>query len=377
MGSVYFFLFAAVGAMTPFLALHYRNAGLSATEISVLLSMTPLLLFISQPLFGPLSDRSGHRGRMLSYLFLAVAGAGLLLAFGNSFWSLLAMVMLWAFFTGPLTPIADSIALGEVQRTGVGYPQLRLWGSVGFVITTTLLGRLYSSMDLRWAFVFYAGLNLVGFVLARRLPAEGLSSRRDVWPVLKQLLRNPTLITFLILSGILQSTQAAHSSFFSIHVENLGGTKAIIGYAWGLAAITEVPVWLVLNKVTKRVGPLPMLAFSGLMYALRWFLFSTATGPGLVLFYQVLQGLSFAIYMPTAVTLVGEMMPEDLRTSGQALLVMVNGGIATVAGNLAAGYIVDHSSTSFLYRLISYVALVSAVGFILLVRRTRRTQEAA
>lgn len=377
MGSVYFFLFGAIGAMTPFLSLHYRNAGLSATEISVLLSMTPVLLFISQPIFGPLTDRSGHRGRMLSYLFLAAAGAGLLISLGSSFWTLLAAVLLWAFVTGPLVPIADSIALGEVQRTGVAYPLLRLWGSIGFVITTTLLGRLYNRIDLRWAFVFYAGLNLVGFLLARRLPAEGVSPRRDVWPVLRKLLRNPTLITFLVLSGILQSTQAAHSSFFSLHVENLGGTKAMVGLAWGLAAITEVPVWLVLNRVTRRTGPLPLLAFAAGMYALRWFLISTAPSPDRLLVYQLLQGLSFAIYLPTAVTLIGEIMPQDLRTSGQALLVLVNGGIATVAGNLVSGAIVDQTSTTFLYRVAAYVALVAAAGFVLLVRRTRRAQAGA
>lgn len=373
MAAVFFFLFGAVGAMSPYLSLHYSNAGLSGTEISVLLSVTPVLLFVSQPVFGPLTDRSGHRGRMLSYLFLAVAAAGVLLSLGSSFWTLLPTAMLWAFFGGPLVPIADSIALGEVQRTGVGYPQLRLWGSVGFVITTTALGRLYNVVDLRWAFVFYAALNLVAFLLARRLPAEGLSAKRDVWPVLRKLLKNPTLLGFLVLSAILQSTQAAHASFFSIHMQNLGGTKGMVGMAWGLAALTEVPVWLVLHRVTRRTGPLPLLAFAAAMYAVRWFVYSGAPNPAVLLWLQLLQGLSFALFLPTAVMLIGEIMPEDLRTSGQALLVLVNGGIATVAGNLASGYIVDLNGTGFLYRVASYVALISALGFVLLVRRTRRS----
>lgn len=62
MSAVYFFFFGAMGAMTPFLSIYYRNVGLTATEIALLLSVPPIMLFVSQPLFGPMADRSGHRG---------------------------------------------------------------------------------------------------------------------------------------------------------------------------------------------------------------------------------------------------------------------------------------------------------------------------
>lgn len=373
MSVVFFFLFGAIGAMVPFLSLFYRQAGLSGTEISLLLSATPVLLFISQPIFGPMADRSGHRGRLLATLLLVAGVASLFLPLGHTFWALLPLVLLWAFFTGPLVSIADSIALGEVQRTGVSYPQLRLWGSVGFVLITTGAGRLYNLIDLRWAFVLYAGLNMVTAWLSRRLPAEGLSARRPVWPVLKELLRNPLLTGFLVLSALMQTTQAAHTSFFSIHLENLGGTNGMVGLAWGIAAVTEVPVWLVLDKVVRRTGPLPLLALSGLVYGLRWWLYSVAPTAGAILWLQLLQGLSFALFLPTAVMLVGELIPEDLRTSGQALLVLVNMGIANILGNLAAGYIVDMAGTAMLYRVACYVALAAGIGFLLLFRRTRQS----
>ncbi len=372
MSTVYFFLFGAVGAMTPFLSVYYRNAGLSGTEISVLLSMVPILLFISQPIFGPLTDRSGHRGRMLAALLMTIAGTALTITLGSSFWMLLPAVMLWSFFAGPTVPIADSIALGEVVRTGVAYPRLRLWGSVGFVLVTTVAGRLYERIDLRWAFLIYAALNMVAWFYARRLPAEGVSAKRDIWPVLKGLLRNPTLIGFLVLSSLLQTTQAAHVSFFSVHLQNLGGTTGMVGLAWGVAAITEVPLWLVLARITARTGPLPLLSFASIMYGVRWWLYASVTSPDALIWLQLLQGVSFAIFMPTAVVLVGELVPADLRTSGQALLVLVNGGIATIIGNLASGFIVDLSGTAFLYQVVSYVAVAAGIGFLFLIRRTRR-----
>jgi MFS transporter, PPP family, 3-phenylpropionic acid transporter len=366
MAVVFFFMFGAIGALSPYLSLFYKEAGLSATQISVLMSITPFLLFFSQPLFGPLTDRSGHRGKMLSLLLLVVAGTGGIIAFGTTFWTLVPLVTLWSFFAGVLTPIGDSIALGEVVRRGVTYPQIRLWGSVGFLIVTTLVGWAYDVVSLRWAFPIYALLMAVGWYFARRLPADGISSKRSVWPALKGLLRNRQMMAFLLLSAIIAMANAAHASFFSVHLQGIGGTNTQVGYAWALAALMEVPLWLVLGRITKKVGPLPLLAFAGFAFAIRFWLYGNTTAPLTLVFLQVLQGLSFAVFMPTAVVFVGEMTGDELRTSGQALLVLVNSGVATILGTLGAGRIVDAYGTAVLYRLAGNVAFVAGIGFVAL-----------
>jgi len=364
--AVYFFLFGANGAMSPFLSLYFRSRGLSGSQSSLLFSLMPVLLFISQPLFGPLTDRSGHRGRMLAWLLAASGLAGLLIAAGGSFWSLLVLVMLWSFVAGPLVPVSDSVALGEMQRTGNPYVRIRLWGSVGFVIVTVLMGRLYDWIDLRWMFVGYFALNLVGALFARRLPPDGISALRAVWPAMKALLQSPAVAGFLLLSALLQSTQAAHSSFFSLHVQHVGGSNGIVGLSWAIAAAAEVPVWLVMHRISDRVGPQRILAIAGLMYSLRWLMNALAPSPGLLMVSQLLQGFTFAFFMPTAVLWIGSLVPDELRTSGQALLVLVNSGIATVAGNLLAGRIIDLAGTVALYQVNAAVALVAGVGFFVL-----------
>ncbi|HWI51391.1 MAG TPA: MFS transporter [Symbiobacteriaceae bacterium] len=366
MAVVFFFMFGAIGALSPYLSLYYHQAGLSATEISVLMSVAPFLLFFSQPVFGPLTDRSGHRGRMLGRLLLTVAVTGGLVGLGRSFWTLLPLVAVWSFFAGVLTPIGDSIALGEVVRTGVGYPQIRLWGSVGFLIVTIAMGRLYDSISMLWAFPLYALFMVVSWYFARRLPAEGVTSKRSVWPALRGLLRNKQFLAFLLLSGVIAMANAAHAAFFSVHMANIGGSNNLVGWAWGLAAATEVPLWLVLGKVTRRIGPLPLLAFAGFAFAVRFWLYGTVTAPMALMWLQLLQGLSFAVFMPTAVVFVGEMTGDDLRTSGQALLVLVNSGVATILGTLGAGRVVDAYGTAALYRLAGNVAFGAGVGFVLL-----------
>ena len=371
MSAVYFFFFGAQGAMTPFLSLFYKSAGLSATEIALLLSVPPVMLFLSQPLFGQLADRSGNRGRLFGQILVAAALAGALVSLGSSFWTFLPLVALWSFFSGPLGAIADSIALGEVQRTGASYPQLRLWGSVAWVITTTLGGWLYNRIDLRWSFAFYTTISLVTLIFSRRLPAEGVSRERGPLPPFSTLFRIPELTGFLLCSGLLQVTVAANSAFLSIHIGSLGGSNSVVGLAWAIAASMEVPVWLYLDRITERFGAMEVVTVSAFMYGLRWLLMGVAPAAGLVLALQLMQAVTFALFAPTAVQIVGRLVPQELRTSGQALLVLVNSGVATVIGNLVSGRLVDLSGTVLLYRVAAVIALAAGLGFLLLTRRTR------
>ncbi|MEW8977907.1 MAG: MFS transporter [Symbiobacterium sp.] len=371
MSAVYFFFFGAQGAMTPFLSLFYKSAGLSATEIALLLSVPPVMLFLSQPLFGQLADRSGNRGRLFGQILVAAALAGALVSLGSSFWTFLPLVALWSFFSGPLGAIADSIALGEVQRTGASYPQLRLWGSVAWVITTTLGGWLYNRIDLRWSFAFYTTISLVTLIFSRRLPADGVSRERGPLPPFSTLFRIPELTGFLLCSGLLQVTVAANSAFLSIHIGSLGGSNSVVGLAWAIAASMEVPVWLYLDRITERFGDMEVVTVSAFMYGLRWLLMGVAPAAGLVLALQLMQAVTFALFAPTAVQIVGRLVPQELRTSGQALLVLVNSGVATVIGNLVSGRLVDLSGTVLLYRVAAVIALAAGLGFLLLTRRTR------
>ena len=363
MSIVYFFYFAAVGAMTPYMTVYYHNLGLSGKEISVLMSALPVLLFVSQPIFAPLADRAGHRGRLLSRMMLAAAVSGLLLAVGKTFWALLPMVFLWSFISGPIAPLCDSIALGEVAATGTSYPRLRLWGSIGFLLVTTIAGRLYNSIDLRWSFVIYAVLLVVAVAAAQRLPADGVFASRPVFGQMRQALKNGNLVVFLILSSILTLANAAHAAFFSIHFQSIGGSSGQLGLAWALAAMMEVPVWLVLGRVTDRFGAAPLMTFGALAYGVRYFLTGMVTSPTVLLGLQLSQGLTMAVYFPTSVVFMGELMPKELRTSGQALLSLVNGGLATVVGNLAAGWIVDRWGTGLLYEVNGGVATLAGLGF--------------
>lgn len=375
MSAVFFTFFAAYGALLPFIPVYYQAIGLTPGQIAFLQSLTPLLVFLSQPLFGPLADRMGNRGRLLAIVLGAAGLLGAAILLPRSFVALLPIVALFSFFCSGIVPLSDSIALGEAQRTGRAYAQLRLWGSIGFLVATNLLGFVYARFSITWAFGFWLVGIAIACLLSLRLPADAVRrERQPLGPSLRRLVARRELLLFLGVVGILQMTEAAHATFFSIHLSGLGAASGLVGIAWGLAATTEVPVWTFLPRFVRRWGPLPILVVSATCYGVRWLIYGVVGSAPLLVGLQLMQGISFALFMPVAVEEVGRLTPPELRSSGQALLGIVSGGVATVVGTMVGGLLVQRSGTGFLYTVMGVVALVAAAGFVALWRATAGAQ---
>jgi PPP family 3-phenylpropionic acid transporter len=367
--GVFLIFFLAYGSLLPFLPVYYQQIGLTPGQIGLLQSLTPLLVFLSQPLFGPLADRVGNRGRLLAGVLLISGLLGVAIMVPRTFGALLPIVALFSFFRSVIVPLSDSIALGEAQRTGRAYSQLRLWGSTGFLIAANLLGFVYARYSIKLAFFIWVGAMALGALLAARLPADGIRTNREpLGPALKRLVVRRELLLFLGVTSLVQMTEAAHATFFSIHLSGLGAAPGLVGIAWGLAALTEVPVWTFLPRFVRRWGPLRILTVGATFYAIRWILYGLVGSAPLLVGLQLLQGISFALIMPVAVEEVGRLTPPELRSSGQALLGIVSGGIATVVGTLVGGFVVQMAGTALLYTLTGGVAFVGALGYVALQR---------
>jgi len=174
---------------------------------------------------------------------------------------------------------------------------------------------------------------------------------------------NPRLLWFLLASAILHVTMSAHQVFFSLHFQSIGGTSTLLGVAWALAALVEIPIWIFMSRIARRAGVPLLLVIGSFIYALRWWLVAVITDPVMLVVAQVLQAFSFGIVIPTSVILMGDLSPPDLRTSGQTLLGLVNGGLATVSGTLLAGWVTQRAGTAALYQTLGFVAALAAVGF--------------
>src|ERR1700746_2851950 len=90
--SLYWFLyFGALGLLFPFFSLYLsENAGLSATEVGTVVSMSPLVALVAPTVWGHVADHARSRIRVLAVATFGASACSALLGALHGFWPLAA-----------------------------------------------------------------------------------------------------------------------------------------------------------------------------------------------------------------------------------------------------------------------------------------------
>ena len=96
---VWFFYLGALGIFFPYFSLYlHENAGLTGTQMGIVLAMAPLIGIAAQPLWGQVADRTGSRSRVLALLGIGTLLGYAALFFARGFGAIAAATGVLAFF---------------------------------------------------------------------------------------------------------------------------------------------------------------------------------------------------------------------------------------------------------------------------------------
>jgi PPP family 3-phenylpropionic acid transporter len=341
--SFYFALFASVGITLPYLPPYWRSLGLDGKEIAFIGSIAPFLTIFVPPIWGWIADRSRRPA-----LLLRVAAAGTALAFlpvllVRAFPAIAAVMLVTALFSTTLSSLADSVAVPEARRLGTEYARLRLWGSVGFVVTTYAFGAWLDRGGRAYDAVVAGAALLATTALAAHFvpdvaPAPGPPpSLADAG----RLASRPALLAFLGAGLFHWAAASPFHLFFAVHLRDLGVSPTWTGAGLAAAVTAEVAMMWAFRRLAARVRLFPILALAFGVTAARWWLVSVlASGPAFAV-VQILHGLTFGAFFVASIAHLERSVPEALRATGRALYASVVFGLGGVLGNVVAGTLYD------------------------------------
>lgn len=365
--GLYFFYFAAFGIVNTFLNVYYRSIGLSGTQIGWINTLAPLVGIFSGALWGMLNDRFG-RVRLL--LLVAAVGSAINLmgiSAVRTFVWILPLAGAYSLFSNPLTLLLDTLNLSMLGGDQERYGRQRLWGSLGFIVSTTLAGFILERIGLHWMFSGYTIMILVFCGALVFLPGQPVRMTDSIWGGLSKLVRRPGWLLFMVSVGVLWVAVAGYYNFLSIHLTGMGATESLIGTAWSLAAVTEVPVMYFSAPLLKHLGARRMLVIAFVLYAVRLLLYGLMPSPGWALPIALMHGLTFGFFWVACVTQINALAPDELKATSQGLLSAVT-NLATVVGSPINGALFDAVGGGALFRGLSVVCL-AALGLYLLSQR--------
>jgi PPP family 3-phenylpropionic acid transporter len=338
LSAYYFFHFAALGALVPFWGPYLLERGFEPIAIGVLMAILMGTKIVAPNLFGALADRRG--GRMP---IVRVGAALALLCFAAVFWAdgfwLMAVTMAaWSFFwNGPL-PLMEAVTFNHLGSRVVRYAQVRVWGSIGFILIVLLVGwwqqRAGTAVVPIAVFGLFAGILLSVLMVPDR--SHGHASAAHI--SLRRLLRRPEVLLFLLACLFMQASHGAYYAFYSIYLEAEGYSDSAVGALWAFGVAIEVIVFLRMHWLLERFGARVLILSSLVLAVMRWLLVGFLVDLVAVqIAAQALHAATFGVFHASAIHLTHRYFPGATQGRGQALYNSVSFGVGGALGSLTSG----------------------------------------
>jgi MFS transporter, PPP family, 3-phenylpropionic acid transporter len=371
-GAVAFTYFAGIGLFNLYAPLWFQSLGWSTLAIGALASMqawTRVLAPYAWSWSGDHWERGARRPTLMRIAAAAVllAACGLLLA--RSYWAVAAIVVAMFLANGGIVPLAEA-ALSQRLSTAQGldvarYGRVRVWGSIGFIVSATSSGALLQWVGIEALPAFVVAVSVALLVAAWRVPREGatatattVAASHGVWAVL----RRPTVAWFF--AGVFL-TVLAHTSlyvFFSLYMADLGYGKSAIGLLWAVSVAMEIAFFWTQGRWFARWNAQAWLIAAAAFSVLRFGAMAAFGGSAVVLVgAQLLHAVTFAAQHAACIALIDRHFAGALRGRGQALYTTLGYGASGVLGGVLGGAISERFGFPAVFAAASLVALAALV----------------
>lgn len=360
LSTYWFVLFGALGVFFPFYSLYLdENAGLTGTEVGLVMASVPLTGMLAQPLWGLAADRSGRRARLLAVLTACSA-----LAYGALYWALdfrtlLVGTMVLSIFATALVPLCISVCFSLLSASGPhAFGHTRVWGTVGFLAAVVSFPALLDSLHARgWVGRTAPGttepglelilpvtalLTLIAAGIAMLLPDRPLDHERRMhageWRV---LFKHGPFLRFLVFTVGAYLCLQGPTSLFPLFVRSLGGDMDTVSHLWVLMVALEIPLVAYSGAGFARLGPRVLLAVGIGCGALRWLVSGFAADWRVIYAVQALHGVTVGGLIIGAPYYVDAIVPPRLRSTAQGILSMAGVSLGGILSNLLTGALID------------------------------------
>lgn len=371
---IYFLVFCCTGAWLPKMYDYCVYKELSGPQSALILSITPVMMFVVQPVYGMMADRLGYKKTLLTAAFFSSLSFLGYLYNGGFAW-LIAVTIVMSLFYNTIQPVLDSMALQIAKlNTRFSYGSLRFYGAAGFAFTTIITGQIIDAVDITVIFIVSSVTMFSAFVFAFFLKEEKIekSTSQNAYSNIGSVLKNPSLLFLLFCVFIVSVGATAIWNFYSAYLKENGATDSLVGYGLSFQGLCELPVFYFSARILLRLGLKTTLILTVLATVIRMLLYHVIKTPAATLPVELLHGFSWSLFWVVCVEYVNKLTDEKWLATGQSLLYAAYFGAGAIAGNYWAGFFMDRGMKVSEVFLIN-AALVAVVVLLLLVFMKRRT----
>ncbi|APC12472.1 MULTISPECIES: 3-phenylpropionate MFS transporter [Providencia] len=361
----YFTYFFAYSIFLPFWSVWLQGEGIDAEMIGVLLGVGLTARFLGAMFITP----SVKEPSKLIMALRLLAGLSLIFSVGFAFgshWAWLLFVMIgFNLFFAPMVPLGDSLAGTWQKQFSFDYGKIRVWGSIAFIIGSSLMGYLagvWGHQSIMVALIISCLALLLGSMLKPAImPTGAVKVEGDDKLSFKQLIADKNIVKFLVCVTLLQGAHAAYYGFASLFWKEAGYSDLVIGNLWSLGVVAEVIVFMLSHRLFRRWSARNLLLLSAFCGVIRWGLMGAFTSLPVLIIIQILHSGTFTVCHLAAMRFISARKENEIiPLQGVYSALATGGGLAVLT--IIVGYIYErvpahHGVVFYLMALLAIPAI--------------------
>ncbi|MDC1255973.1 MFS transporter [bacterium] len=276
LSNSYFWYFAILGMVVPFLPVYLDGKGFSSLQIGEILAIFTATKIIGPTLWAMLADKSGKQLPIIRLGSLLACICFSLLIWVNDYWPIAFVLASFSLFWTAILPQLEVFTLSSVRRNAKIYARIRLWGSIGFIVLAISAGELieqFSSEAFTYIgiFVLFA-LYLSTLILEQpKTVRSGQVANSSIIDKVFEL----RFILFFISGLLLQISFGPYYSFFALYLRDLDYPGYAVGLLISVGVVAEIFIFVIAGKLFKYFSIKNLITLSLLLTGIRWFFYRT------------------------------------------------------------------------------------------------------
>ena len=253
------------------------------------------------------------------------------------------------------------------RRKQAIYGRLRAWGSLGWAVTTFVSGRIIAIGGYPLLFILYGVINLALIPLSGVLP-QRTANRQEY----EALLPPRSWAFYLLMASLFLFAVGNHAyaNFSFIYFrQNLGASNELIGIISSVAALSEIPSMVLIDRLLRRTNTRTTLAIGMLGQATLWIGFSLLTGSTFLIPLMIFRGTFFTFFSVSVTLLVSRISHPANAATNQGIAQVTVPGLAVILAGTFNGWLFENAGPITLFRFAALMAVSGAT--LLLVARQR------
>jgi PPP family 3-phenylpropionic acid transporter len=153
------------------------------------------------------------------------------------------------------------------------------------------------------------------------------------------------------------------NDFFAIYLVSLDAPSSLVGSAFAISALVEIPTLLVFPMLSQRLGLSRIMVLGAVLILVRIGVLIVSSDALIATATMVLNGIGYALLLVGGITYVATLAPPTRAATAQGVFIGVAAGLASAVGPALAGIVAGATSLQTMFVL---AGVISAVGLVAL-----------